>query len=214
MQARQFTVKGQTFESSLTDAEAITVCRGLTRSSFAQDLVRQNDSRRGRRLSGTQWAWVHKLATDQQRPRANAVALASDVQPILDLFQVAQGRLKNPVIHLQTLSGLSVRLSIAGPRSRLPGTVNVTSDGKFDERVWYGRIRLDGTFEPSRDCTQAVTDYLVEFAADPATIAALDGKRTGRCCFCNIRLTDERSLFVGYGPICADNYNLPWGHMS
>jgi hypothetical protein len=30
-----------------------------------------------------------------------------------------------------------------------------------------------------------------------------------RCSFCGLALTDEGSVFMGYGPICARNYGLP-----
>lgn len=41
--------------------------------------------------------------------------------------------------------------------------------------------------------------------------AAEFGHRTGQCVFCLRHLTDERSVSVGYGPICAGNNGLPWG---
>jgi len=37
------------------------------------------------------------------------------------------------------------------------------------------------------------------------------GHKTGKCTFCRRRLTDERSVIVGYGPTCAENNHLPWG---
>lgn len=41
--------------------------------------------------------------------------------------------------------------------------------------------------------------------------AAAFGKLYGFCVFCGKQLNDERSIFVGYGQICAGNYGLPWG---
>lgn len=41
--------------------------------------------------------------------------------------------------------------------------------------------------------------------------AARFGKLYGICCFCSRTLTDERSIGVGYGPVCAEHYGLPWG---
>lgn len=41
--------------------------------------------------------------------------------------------------------------------------------------------------------------------------AAQFGALTGACVFCSRRLTDERSVTVGYGPVCADKAGLPWG---
>lgn len=40
---------------------------------------------------------------------------------------------------------------------------------------------------------------------------AATGRETGVCCFCALLLTDPRSIFAGYGPICAAHYGLPWG---
>lgn len=41
--------------------------------------------------------------------------------------------------------------------------------------------------------------------------AARWGKLYGRCVFCSLPLTDERSIAVGYGPVCAEHHGLPWG---
>lgn len=41
--------------------------------------------------------------------------------------------------------------------------------------------------------------------------AAAFGHLYGICAFCARTLTDERSIHVGYGPVCADNQGLPWG---
>ena len=37
------------------------------------------------------------------------------------------------------------------------------------------------------------------------------GRRTGKCMYCRRKLTDDRSVSVGYGPICAERNHLPWG---
>ncbi len=41
--------------------------------------------------------------------------------------------------------------------------------------------------------------------------AAAFGKITGTCIACALTLTDERSLDVGYGPVCAKRWDWPWG---
>jgi hypothetical protein len=40
--------------------------------------------------------------------------------------------------------------------------------------------------------------------------ASVFGKTHAFCVFCARDLTDQRSLAVGYGPTCADNYDLPY----
>lgn len=49
---------------------------------------------------------------------------------------------------------------------------------------------------------------------DDGTVAARLGHVAHHCCFCGIPLTDDgdnRSVKVGYGPVCAQRYALPWG---
>lgn len=91
---------------------------------------------------------------------------------------------------------------------------------------WFARIHSNGEVEWNKNNNgdlnvfaldpklflNALNKELKAFAKDPATFAAQYGKRTGKCCFCDIRLTDDRdgsSVEVGYGPICAKKWNLP-----
>jgi len=107
-------------------------------------------------------------------------------------------------------------LSVAGPAARLPGTVNLTDGKPYGQNTWFGRVDpATGAWEPSSkvdaQTTTAITALLANFAKDPAKVASLYGKLTGNCCFCSRDLTDQRSVSVGYGPICAGHYGLPWG---
>lgn len=45
-------------------------------------------------------------------------------------------------------------------------------------------------------------------------VAAEYGQRTGRCMFCRRKLTDGRSVTMGYGPVCAEKNHLPWGEVA
>lgn len=92
-------------------------------------------------------------------------------------------------------------------QGKTPGAVSVNDlSGE-----WFGKITRDGKFYPSRNCPSWIKPALKLFCENPEKIAADSGKLNGRCCFCNRKLTDERSLSVGYGAICADNYGLSWG---
>lgn len=53
-------------------------------------------------------------------------------------------------------------------------------------------------------------DELQEFCDNPQEAVKLQGRKTGRCCFCKQELTNETSVSLGYGPICAQHYGLPW----
>lgn len=102
-----------------------------------------------------------------------------------------------------------IRLQRAGDRARYPGSINVTSTG-YDKK-WYGRILQNGEFQMSPACTDDVREFIVAFSKSPEKISAWFGRNSGNCCYCNKWLTDERSLEVGYGPACAENYGQPWG---
>src|SRR5262249_50313934 len=106
-----------------------------------------------------------------------------------------------------------VQLHVTGAASKRPGTITVSNGGRYGEfnSKWYGYISFEGKFEPSRNCTPEIEKFLHEFAADPAKVAGEYGRLTGNCCFCGLKLTDERSTAVGYGPVCSEKYGLPWG---
>lgn len=131
---------------------------------------------------------------------------------IVKMMRDAAARLKHPRV-VFTADGTDYRLNVAGPMARIPGSINVTSTGAFEDRSWFGRILPDGTFEPNGRLPEsaAVGAALQCFDADPVKASREYGQRTGRCCYCTLELTDKRSVTVGYGPICAEKYGLPWG---
>jgi hypothetical protein len=178
---------------------------------FASSLVAAHSRYGG--LTAKQAPWVAKLvarARGEDKPQAVKVG---DLAPILALFSKAGSRLKRPAIVLSTPETGALKVTVAGPRSRFPGSLSVAGLGSFDNRAWFGRIAIDGTFIPARDAEgkeAALAGILSRFAAEPAQVASEHGKLTGACCFCNRALEDARSTAVGYGPICAGNYGLPW----
>jgi hypothetical protein len=148
-------------------------------------------------------------------PRAPAAAAETvgDLSRIVAMFDRARAHLRFPAIVLD-----GFRISVAGARASEPGSLTVTGvdrdvPGRFGrmERRWFGRVSLNGSFQPSRAAAADLGDKLRRFAADPAGEAAAYGRLHGACCFCNRALRDERSTAVGYGPDCADHYGLPWG---
>jgi len=134
---------------------------------------------------------------------------------VIGLFRKAQEHLKFPKIRLQLEDGSPIVLSVAGPNSRAPGTVNITDGGSFGSNTWYGRVEPNGNWSPSRDVDARRMDDLGELlealSKKPAETAAHYGRLTGRCCFCHLKLSDDRSTAMGYGETCADHYGLPWG---
>jgi len=173
-----------------------------------------------RNPSAKQAHWIGVLA----ERAANAgkepapVATIENVSGIVALIGRGARHLKHPKVVFQA-GDLTLRLSVAGERSSAPGSVNVTSnDTGFAARPWYGRITTDGAYEPNNridsDAQGDILEALRKFAADPAGVAAAYGHAVGTCCFCSLALTDPRSVEVGYGPVCAENYGLPWGALQ
>ena len=192
-------------------AEACDVLRGLD-NAFATSLVNAVESVRG--PSNKQAAWVHKLATEAITPRAPRVELDVQLQPVVDMLQrAADAQKRAPTIVLER-DGQRVQLRRAGERSSQPGSVNVTDGRPYGEAQWFGRISTDGQFRASDRCSPLVEQLLRDLAADPAKVAGQHGVATGSCCFCNRALSDKRSRTVGYGPICAGKFGLPWGDTS
>lgn len=172
----------------------------------------------GSLLSEKQAAWVSRLA-DMVEGKAPAAATPAAKIGSLDgikaLFARAAKHLKFPAIVLligPVDEDAMVRIYPAGAEGKNPGAIYIKD---ADTRAYLGKISPEGAVSFSRECPEHarkdITDVLTRLAADPAAVAAEHGRLTGRCCFCNIALKDERSTGVGYGPVCAEHYGLPWG---
>ncbi|UMO76063.1 hypothetical protein [Planktothrix phage Pra-JY27] len=168
---------------------------------------------RWRSFTGRQRPHVERMIREAENPQP-APPQRAGLDPIVGLFRQARDKgLKRPKVWLRLSDGTDVRLTVAGDSARHPGTVNVTDGKGFEDGTWFGRVGLDGTWQPSPRVAEPATLYaaLTCLAADPAKTAALHGQRTGSCAFCARGLDDARSIAVGYGPICAEKWGLPWG---
>jgi Family of unknown function (DUF6011) len=139
------------------------------------------------------------------------VASAGEMAAIKALFVTASAHLKKPSIKIN-FNNLKLALK---PSAKNPENVLVVSDTGYPN-MYYGTIFSDGTFKPKPSLSgdifiSKVTDALKAFAVDPAGVAAQYCKLHGKCCFGNKGLNDPKSTSVGYGPICAGHYGLPWG---
>ncbi len=204
----------------MTTPTNIATLRGLVATldersrEFASSLISQFDARGT--LSPRQWPWVDTLIerAGEATTKASAPVVSEkigDLAPLQALFDRARVHLKKPAIVIG-LDGIGeLRIAEAGPQSRDPGSVNVSINGRTG--TWFGKILKDGHFQASRKVPTPPTLIagMKEFAKDPAAAAAKHGKLTGRCCFCNLHLTDARSTSQGWGPVCADHWGVPWG---
>ena len=156
-----------------------------------------------------------------------------NMKPVVDFLEVAKANGKKfPKARFLAADGKGeLRLSIAGAQSKAPGSVQVVfvpadapapvarprygwrDDDAPRTDVWLGRIESDGTVVGKLAQDTATLAILRAIVADPAKAAAEYGRITSRCSFCDTKLTDDRSgasVDVGYGPICAKRYGLPW----
>lgn len=141
------------------------------------------------------------------------------MRALVELLETAREHLKHPAVIVRARDAFGydrdIRLNIAGQSAKVPGSINVCSaGGEYDERVWYGRVTRNGRFWPNRKVDQltltAVAQALTAMASDPAKAAEAYGHLTLQCCFCNTALRDLHSKQVGYDPICATHFGLPW----
>jgi hypothetical protein len=176
---------------------------------FAKSLMRNAERMGG--CSSKMAYWVDQLVGRAAKgAQERATAAVGDMKGVLALFAAAQrSKLKRPAIVI-SLANTAIRLTIATDRAQVPGSVNVVNALTGE---WYGRVLVAGTFEASRkyETPAGLVDALVAFAANPAEVAAANGRLTGRCCFCDLPLKDERSTAVGYGRTCAKNWGVAWG---
>jgi len=132
---------------------------------------------------------------------------------VVNLFKGAGEKLKYPKIRL-LLENETIVLSLAGAKSSMPGAVVIKDDGGFDGK-YFGRVSPEGVWNPGRAThagnSASLLALLAGLANNPAKVAAEFGHMTGKCCFCDRALEDERSLAMGYGPVCAKNFKQPWG---
>lgn len=81
---------------------------------------------------------------------------------------------------------------------------NGTNVGKYD----VGGLQVLGTLDP-----KIIHNFLLTFIKEGMTDCAVRiGKKSGYCCFCAKELTHEISKAAGYGPVCANKYDLPFDH--
>lgn len=217
------TRKGETFTFTSKFATLAEAYKALAShdasftSDFARDLLA---AARERRLSQKQAAWLHKLATDavtpkSEKPRAGTIEIPelTDLFPLFD--RAAEAQKRSPRIVLCAPNGQKVVLSRCGPQSQYTGDINVTDGGGYGRNTWFGRIGRTGEIRVNRSAwTPEITSLLTELAVSPGKVAGQHGIATGVCCFCNSPLSTKESRSVGYGPICADKFGLPWGTIS
>jgi hypothetical protein len=78
----------------------------------------------------------------------------------------------------------------------------------------YGKRLVEGRWRYESGLLQRAQQGAILKGEALARIASEYGHATGVCMFCARDLTDERSIEVGYGPVCAGHHDLPWGQTT
>lgn len=176
---------------------------------FARSLV-TNFNKYGR-LSDRQMYFVEQIISRAENPVVAQPAVQLTVDGIQALFQKAAQKLKRIKVALKDSTGQKVVFKKAGPMSKYAGQIMISDGGAFGSALFFGRIQEDGQFVATPKATDSVKNLVQEFADNPEDVAGKYGRLTGGCCFCSKSLDDQRSLTVGYGPVCAKNFGLKWG---
>lgn len=137
--------------------------------------------------------WQDEDEDDVPKPTTSALS------PIINLMDRAGEHLKWPKIRFGKMTMVRTRFGTVGLKMKDSNT------------KWVGFIQRDGTLSERHCLSENLVTFLEAFAKDPAKYATIYGIKTGACSFCGRELTDPRSVTVGYGPICAEHYGLPWG---
>lgn len=177
---------------------------------FARSLV-TNFNKYGR-LSDRQMYFVEQIIARAEAPvQAAPAAVQLSVAAIQAMFEKAAQKLRRVKISLKDSSGQKVVFKKAGPMSKYAGQIMITDGGPFGAALFFGRIDTEGNFMATSRATDSVKTLVQEFAVNPEDVAGKYGRLTGACCFCSKSLDDQRSLAVGYGPVCAKHFGLKWG---
>lgn len=189
-------------------------------AKFASDLIASFKKYGG--LTPKQEPWIERLIARAETPKpVFSAPLAAPVAVnvgnfggVIALFNKAKEHLKFPKVRL-VVGGTKIVLKLNGPKSKAPGAVSITSEGAYGVASYYGRVTVEGVFQPAHaaygDFLTALTALLTDFAANPSRVAKDHGKLTGNCCFCNKEIgkgKEKRSVFAGFGPDCAEHYGL------
>ena len=80
----------------------------------------------------------------------------------------------------------------SGKQERAYGWLNVKNGG----------YRVQTRFDPLGELLKMINEHPLDFDWSR-------GRSQTECCFCGRELVDERSVELGYGPICAAKYGMP-----
>lgn len=139
---------------------------------------------------------------------------------IFDLFDKAAKSLQYPRLRYPIDKNNKIVFALAGNKAQFPGTLNITDGGPFGNNIWYGRVKKDYEkkvlhidWNPKIAVDKDFKEIVRAVISNPVGICSITGQKYSYCCFCGTEITTKESLAVGYGPICAEKWGLPWGQI-
>jgi hypothetical protein len=146
---------------------------------------------------------IHEIV----KPKKKVINIGEYVQAF-GFLTLGQSKLQNPKITL-TRGDYKFTFSLV-KYGKFSGTIRVM-DGI--PTGWVANILPNGNLMYlypgiSTEKREAFFDLAIDFGLDPERTVTNNGQIHGICCFCNIELTDPKSIAAGYGPVCAKHYNL------
>ena len=153
-------------------------------------------------LSEKQLAAVQKgmAKAKEWEAKKNKPKAKIDLSAIREKLEKGKEKLKKPVIR----AGDTFKFTFAPEDGKNAGFIYIRHHNNY-----IGKIAENGDFFPYKATKEQIT-YLKEFAKDPIKELRTYGMTTGSCGLCGRSLSVKESVKRGYGPICAENYNLPY----
>jgi hypothetical protein len=169
-----------------------------------RDITNRKDS--GKELTGPQQALYDKLTAKQQGRMGKAYGWPNHM-----LLRTTLGFLeRSPGKVLFKVGEAILQFKYTGTAyTRYPNCFHITD--ALNNGEYVGRLESTGTIVISAERLARFKDTLALLEKDPVQAAVAYGHAIGNCAFCARQLTDDRSVAVGYGPVCAERYGLPWG---
>ena len=172
------------FDSAFTDVNEVRnyLRQQMSYNNFAMDLVEK------KKVSATQIAWMHYLATQSVIDSQTPVEFGPYKQLVNKMYDTMTAKKFQVRLPGMTLSTVNKGANI--------GCVYV-----FENNNYVGKITSTGDLKG--DASEDVLNMLEDANDNLLQLAKIYGHQTGTCSICARTLNDPLSVQMGIGPVCA-----------
>ena len=173
----------------------LTSARGDFAASLLES-VRKYGSLTERQLSA-----VHNIIAKDNAPKpVIKPAAVLNLAPVFERFKIAQSKgIKRPKMNV-----IDFQFSLAPEHGRNAGHLYVKSGEQY-----VGKVSGEGEFFRAREISDDQVEALKVISQDVLLAARAYGQKHGQCSMCRRSLTNEVSIALAMGPVCADNWGFP-----